>query len=705
MPSQDEYPLQQDSTTLEPRASGLGELLSVGSETAAPQTASLAGPGSSEGGVARDSTAVATPVEEAEPVAASMPGTEAASPAAQSETDGAAQTAAPAAEQQGARPARLRTTIWDVAGVALMSLGAFLFIAPFVSVQAANLLAGQGDMRMHSTILIVVGLLVFATGFLRRTLSDLQQSLQTVRGETARIQDLASEELALRDELQVVRLESIHLSESVATLQAKITDLTVVVSHPEHTASIFRLANGLDQHGRRIENFISTQLDIIGRQVEFFAKDSLDAAVAMQESVGKVDAQLREQGEAQELALIQGLCELDTAGRASIARFEARLDEQAAAQQTALRAALAGQSEQADLRARRSAEELNELRTRIEQLATTQAALARDESARLERRIELAEKQQLERLELLTEQVRSSLAVQLTDLQQDLRVVSECASSTRQSCSDLEARVDDNGRTHLSELQQLRWRVQLDTEQLASDLVGLREVLDQRLDAQAGSLRDGLELVEQRLGAQGGLLGGSLERLDRKIELAEQSRAAKAEQLGEQLRIQLGDLQQLRERARLNSEQIASDLADLRECLGQRLDAQASSLRDSLERLDQKIEITEQLRAAESEQLGEQLRTQLGDLQQLRERARQDSEQFAAGLGGLRESLDQRLDAQAGSLSGGLERLDQKIERAELAARLVQIDLGKYVELVEDLWLQRELGSGSTTPGAQSEPS
>lgn len=167
----------------------------------------------------------------------------------------------------------------------------------------------------------------------------------------------------------------------------------------------------------------------------------------------------------------------------------------------------------------------------------------------------------------------------------------------------------------------------------------------------------------------------------------------------------MGDLHQLRERARLNSEQIASDLADLRECLGQRLDAQANSLRDSLEHLDQKIEITEQLRAAESEQLGEQLRNQLGDLQQLRERARQDSEQFAANLRGLRESLDQRLEAQTGSLRGGLERLDQKIERAELAARLVQLDLAKYVELVEDLWLQRELGSGSTTPGAQPEPS
>ncbi|MBM3975813.1 MAG: hypothetical protein FJ299_02345 [Planctomycetes bacterium] len=493
MPSQDEHPLEQDPTTVEPRAPGLGELLSVGAEAAASSASSPAGTASSAGEIARDSSVVAMPMQGAEAMTDSTPGTDAASEdaastATQSELGAAAEAAALAVPQQESRPARLQTTIWDVAGVALMSLGAFLFIAPFVSVQAANLLAGQGDMRMHSTILIVVGLLVFATGFLRRTLSDLQQSLRTVRGETARIQDLANEELALREELNVARLEGIHLAESVAALHAKIADLTVVVSHPDHTNSIFRLANSLEQHGRRIENFISTQFDIIGRQVEFFAKDSLDAAVAMQASVSKVDARVREQGEAQELALIQGLCELDTAGRASVARIEARLEEQAGAQQTAL----AAQSEQAELLARRGAAALDELRSRIEQLATLQADLAREESVRLERRIELAQTQYLERLERLTEQTRSSLAAQLTDLQQDLRVVSECTSSTQQSCNDLRARVDDGGRTHLAELQQLRWRVQLDTEQLASDLAGLGERFDQRLDAQAGSLSGGL---------------------------------------------------------------------------------------------------------------------------------------------------------------------------------------------------------------------
>jgi hypothetical protein len=425
---------------------------------------------------------------------------------------------------------------WQVLGLSLTTLGVGIVLAPNVSARAAEWLDRLGGLSVHAGTLIVGGLVLFTVNVLRQTLSDIRRSLEAVGHETGRLEQIAIDGHTLRASLDTVKHANTALTDDVNKLQVQVKRLTDIVSNPDYTVSIFRLAASVDQLGKNLHMHVKEQFEAVLKRSVTIAEQGEHAERLIASKVEQVNSLLKEQGRLQQAAVQDGfnllLANSDQihAGVDKELEAGARIEARIQNQQETIAGGFASQSERAALHAGQVVSGLNDLRGRIDRQIEAYSASLLSRLEAIDRRIDESNRDHASEVKELGEQVDARIAGWADDLKQKFRSISEVANSNRQEIANqldaLGLRADDHARNHQAALQQAG-EGELETRRtIKRDLVTGVEQLEGQLD-QLGkdylaALRKSSQEMQQaaatakrELSASLELIGLSLERQGR----------------------------------------------------------------------------------------------------------------------------------------------------------------------------------------------
>jgi hypothetical protein len=458
----------------------------------------------------------------------------------------------------------------QIAGLAFMTLGVLIAAAPHFSPRAAEVLERFGDVRLHSGTLIVGGLLLFLVSLVRATLREIRGTVGAVSNETARLQEIAIDSHSVRETLGTVRSENTALSQDVVQLQVSLKQLIDIVSKPDYTVSIFRLAASVDQLGKHVDIYLKQQFAMVQQRLGSIAEHGEQSARKLASALQQAQRLAREIHESQAQSVRAGFDAQREAGEKTDARIvqslgaAARVEVMLLAQQQAVADGFAGVAEHAATGASQLAAELDELRQRLERSVADQAVGLRAGLETLGERVDLAERGRSFGFEQFTQQVRDQLAGQ--------------ADALRHGLNEIDSHVDQRTVAQRAALDEAR------AEAREASLAAKRDFakgFEKTERQQASALEQLGQQFRSQLSGQADSLGKGLKELADLHALRHRELAAELEALGSRVEQQsVGQhtaLQQVREQALVATGAARVELLDRLEQLGSRIEASVAA--------------------------------------------------------------------------------------------------------------------------------
>jgi hypothetical protein len=435
----------------------------------------------------------------------------------------------------------------QAAGLALAAVGVLLLALPFVIPQLPLGLERVLDSRLSSGILIVGGLLLFLFGALRRTMWNLQGSMDAVGAETARLEGIAVDAHDVLKALHTVRIENTTLAEDVTKLQVKIKRLTEIVSNPDYAGSIFRLAASVDMLGKHVEVYMKEQFGTLEKRWATIAQQSEHAEHQLK-ALGQVHGLMKEQLRVQQLSVQQGFDHLNSASVLTSGRIEqnlqtaARIEATIKSQQETLSTGWVSLSDRLSLSVGQVAKDLNDLRSSFDRQILSQTESLQLEFQELDSRIGLAERNQATGIQQLSDQVQAQLARGIEELQQSQKQLADLTSREHQ---ELDSRIGVSERNQSSGIQKLSDQVQAE---LALRIEELKQSQKQLADLTSRS--------QQEVAGGFGELGARFDKHSREQQASLQQVRERAT---EATKAAKGELAAILDQLRVHLEQLARD--------------------------------------------------------------------------------------------------------------------------------------------------
>lgn len=621
---------------------------------------------------------------------------------ADSETDeGTADPVLPAAAEHPAAPAvgstrervvrsesRLLYGLGKLGGLGLTSMGGLLLVLPRVSAQMAETLAPLSGLRSQSGTLIVGGLCIFTVSVLMQALCRLRNSLDDVSLETVRLQGIAEDAAFSRSALDRVFVENRSLIREVVHLQGKLRRLLEIVSNPDYTASMFRLAASVDQLGKQVDVSMKGQFAQLQKQVVAIAQHAETAEKQLLAALAQIPVLIKEQHKLQQASLQNGFKGLQSAAETAdarldeslraAARLESALQEQAAAMGVQLEQLAGGVQE----RSQDLAACLVELRTHVSQLIEEHQLAVHDEFHQLVDRMDVGLRTQSAGMERMGEAMKSGILSNIDELQGTLTRLQEANDRRERGLStnlaEINARIDGDSSRTLEALEATRARLadQLSTTRgdlsagidlLATQLGDLERVRRAEADAQAAMLKE----LEQRAAARGAAGVESLSQdvagVARRVEDLEAGLEQTAQQQREWAGLSVASADQ---NAQVLRAEMAQRMMDLAVQMEASLRAQAAVVQDAARESAHSAQ--QETRSVRNELTG-----RMAQLESLMEQASGAAQILAREASA---AMEQASEAVRGEFSSRLARLEQRLESSAGEQRTLMHAFGTHAQ-------------------------
>jgi len=632
-----------------PRVSSLAELLSVSKEE--QSAAASAAKAANITNAANAEAAAASREPQAETAAASdAKPKDKADEAAPAPADGAA-TAARVQQsvvhdplaQIAPRKSKPAHALFQFAGLCLAALGAALVIAPSASTGAAEWLASHPELRSHGGTLLIAGLCVFGVSILMRAMREMRSTIDEVSAESQRLEGIAAGGRRVFETLDQVRIEHMVLAREVVHLQAKLRRLIDIVSNPDYTASIYRLAASVDQLGKEVDSSMKGRFDDLQQQLGDIAKHATLTEQQLSASLGLIPPLMKEHHETQQQAVKKGF-ERQQSGADDV---EA-LIEQSLGIATRIEAAMHGQHESvagnlanlvesskngtAEL-----AESLDALRLQLDRSLGEHSEIVRTEFSHLDNRLDMGERSQSAAAGQLSEQITKQFADHADELHEGLNTLAELASN--------------NSRL------------------VKQELGGITQKLEQHAQEQSERMREASEQSIVAAASARNEISAQLARLDQSIEAWSRAQAEQQQESNAQTL----------EAARATQREVADSLSLLAELVEQKARDQHALVSESAHEARAAADSAGRELGACLEALGLQLERMKGEQREELQRSSQHSLEATAGT---RRELSACLD-QLAALAAQLERMngEQREEMQRSSQQSLEATLGARREL------------------------
>jgi hypothetical protein len=498
-------------------------------------------------------------------------------------------------------------------GALACALGATLLLAPQLSAQAAQILGNYGGARLSAVALIAIGLFVCALGISRNALSQIRSSLDDVRGETACLEQIARDGRDVRETLHSVRNENNTLSADVVQLELKLKRVIEIVSNPDYTMSIFRLAASVDQLGKHVESSMKVQFGQMQQQVAAVAQHAAQAERQLSSGIGQIPVLMSEQNKAQQLALRAGIAELQSTAELADARIEqnsqaaARIEATLESQHAALSNGLRNLAEESSASANQIAANLGLLSEHLEEQTLEHSTQLRAEFKQLDTRLEQVDRNHVSAAKLINEQVKQQLGAQAGELQQSLRLLADLSGRNTQELvgelAALAARLDERALDQQVETQQIRAQAVEATQLAKSELLAtvgqLASQLAKSEQAQRAERLEASQATQRSTTAASSELSARIDQLKQSLGQfgLDQSQAANqtAQAANEAAETTRREFEDHLEQLRVQLEQQARDQqAALRQSYREMQDSSAAAQRELAQNLEQRSAQSEQ---------------------------------------------------------------------------------------------------------------
>ncbi|HTF90624.1 MAG TPA: hypothetical protein VK843_19555 [Planctomycetota bacterium] len=678
----------QDSEGKKPLKASLTELLRVDVPGGPTMLSSRPGEREDEPAPAKTEAAQPAAVEPETPTAEREATTIESATDADPEPEAAVRTARPASgpgtasairsgrEERIAPASFLARSGWQALGLCIASVGVLVVPGHHFSPRIGELLGRLGDFRILAAALIVGGGLMFVAGTLRRMLHEIRGSLDAVSLETARLEAIAQDSHNLTETLKAVRSENAALTENVGRMQGRLKRLTDLVSSPDYTVSIFRLAASVDQLGKHVAAYMKEQFGIVQQRLLASAQQANHAEQQLSTALGQIQTLAKEQHKSHTLAMQEAFEELRDTSEQTTARIDqnlqaaARIEAQIQTQEDALNLGFTTMSKRSELGADQVASGLNELRVRLDRDVADRAAAMRATCEQLDKRIELAERAQTSDVKLLTDHVKSQLAGHVAELQQTMKSIAELANRSGQEIAsefdELGTRLDEHSRLQLSSLEAVGELTNEATGRAKSEL-GLK--LEQ-IQAQLGQhTREALEGSREHL--------TSLEELREQTNEATRNAKAEISSRLEQLQASLGA------QAREALEQAREQQTALQESL----ERSGEATRSARLEIGSKLEQVQASLGAQAHEALEQAREQQSALQESLERSGEATRSTKLEIGSKLEQVQASVVQQARDtleqFRGQMTSLQELLGHSSEATRAAKLELSSKLEQIQ----------------------
>ena len=549
-----------------------------------------------------------------------------------------------------------------IAGLCLAALGALLVAAPMVSTSAAQWLANHVALRAQSGTLLISGLCVFMVSILLRAMRDMRCTLDEVSAESQRLEGIAAGGKRVFETLDQVRIEHMVLSREVVHLQTKLRRLIDIVSNPDYTASMYRLAASVDQLGKEVDSSTKGRFNELQQQLAAMSTHAELAKQQVSADLARIPSLMKEHHDAQQQFVKKGFDRQQSGAEDLEALVEknlcaaTRIEEAIQGQQQASLESYASLLESSKAGAQALASSLNELRDHLDRTIAEHAEIVRTEFSHLDTRLDMGERSQPTGMGQLSEQLRQQFADHTEDLHQGLNTIAELGGSNsrlvKQELGVLVQRLEQHAQDQTACLQDAREQAVVATASARNEITAQIGQIEQRIEA----LRQMHSESQQESSAMTQQAAQSTQR-----EIA--AKLSQLESLVEQKALdQRALLDQSALAARSAVDAAGRELAASLAALGVQLDLANSEQREGIRRTAQESNEANQAARRELAESLEQIETTLAS--QLR-----GQQQFVleSSLG-----MQQTADVSKRELVASIEQIGARIEQA-LEARSTEL--------------------------------
>ncbi len=562
------------------------------------------------------------------------------------------------------------TSAWKTGALTLAAAGLALGVVPHLSDAAAAWLHAAGDLQTMAGPLLVAALVAYAFGRLQARIVGVRQSITSVRNDTVRIEQIAASGHTLSASIDLVRHANATLTGDLNKLQGQMAKLTEIVSNPDYTVSIFRLAASVDQLGKHLQTQITDRFEALQQRAVSLADQTGQVERQISTRVEQLGAAVKDGHRTQQVAVQEGFAQARAAAEQAIAKLEeglkssARIEARVQKQHEVASGDLTALSNRQSKATHELAAALTEIRNRIDRQFEEHAAALVAKLEALDGRIDLSDREQATNLQELGVQLEGRWTDHVEELKQRLRSLAETAEGGLASVSNRQAQATHELSAALAES---RNRVDHQFEENVAALLAKLEGLDGRID-----------VSDREQSANFQTLGVQLEgRWNDQVEDLKQRLRA----IGETTE---GGLASLTNRQSQSTHELAASLTEMRNRVDHQFEEHVAALLARLEGLDGRIGGSDREQAANLQSLGVQLEGRWNDqVEELKQRLRSLAEvadgsrqESASQLGILGTRVDDFARNQAallGSLREHTAETGQKLRR-EIGTSLERIE-------------------------------
>ena len=592
---------------------------------------------------------------------------------------------------------------WKSAAIGLACAGVLLAAAPAIPGPVAGWLHAAGDLQLQGGSLLVAALVALCVGRMQARIAGVRRSVVTVKSDTARIEQIAASGHTLSASIDLVRHANATLTGDVNKLQAQMKKLTEVVSNPDYTVSIFRLAASVDQLGKHLHTQITDRFEALQQRAVSLADQTGQVERQISTRVEQLGAAVKDNHRTHQIAVQEGFAQARAAAEQAIGRLEeglkssARIEARVQKQHEVASADLSALSNRQSQATHQLAAALTEIRNRIDRQFEEHAAALLAKLEALDGRIDLSDREQSTNLQELGVQLDGRWTDHVEDLKQRLRSIGETTEGGLASLTNRHSQAAHELSASLSEIKN---RVDHQFEEHVAALLARLEGLDGRIDVsdreQAANL--------QSLGAQlEGRWNDQVEEMKQRLrslaEIADGSRQESASHLGilatrvdDHARNQATLLNSLREHTAETGQKLRREIGTSLERLEAQLDQKSrehvASMRKGVQEAQQAAIAAQRDLLKSLERIDVQIEKQAREQQTTLQRTSQEDQQASAAI---RRELSARIE----EIAKGLEQ--------ETQTHLAAVQRASQEALAGTATLRHEIAEGLTGLAARVE--
>jgi hypothetical protein len=641
-------------------------------------------------GVQEDLPAEAAAADGATAAATSEPG--AAAPSAEATSE----PSAPSSNRDVDDDAGTDTGAWKKISIGFACAGLALAAAPAIPGPVAGWLHAAGDLQLQAGPLLVAALVALCVGRLQTKIAGVRRSVVTVKNDTARIEQIAASGHTLSASIDLVRHANATLTGDVNKLQAQMKKLTEVVSNPDYTVSIFRLAASVDQLGKHLQTQITDRFEALQQRAVSLADQTGQVERQISTRVEQLGAAVKDGHRAQQIAVQEGFAQARAAAEQAIGRLEeglkssARIEARVQKQHEVASADLSALSNRQSKATHELGAALTEIRNRIDRQFEEHAAALLAKLEALDGRIDLSDREQSTNLQELGVQLDGRWTDHVEELKQRLRAIGETTEGGLASISNRQSQTAHELSASISEI---RNRVDHQFEEHVAALLARLEGLDGRIDVSDREQSANL----QNLGAQlEGRWNDQVEEMKQRLrslaEIADGSRQESASHLGilatrvdDHARNQAALLGSLREHTAETGQKLRREIGTSLERLEAQLDQKGrehvAAMRKSVQEAQQAAIAAQRDLLKSLERVDVQIEKQAREQQTTLQKTSQEDQQASAAI---RRELSARIE----EIAAGLEQ--------ETQAHLAAVQRASQEALAGTATLRHEIADGLT---------